>query len=124
MIARSLPAPVALTLAVLGFLFVCICVITVIGYCKVGSRVDYDFTDTFAVTLKKSKGEKLGLGVHYSVGGRILRVESISPGCAEKWNRTCLSEQKIQVGDLVLDVNGIRGDSSAMLKTLRHEESL
>mmetsp|Transcript_10347 Transcript_10347/g.26773 ORF Transcript_10347/g.26773 Transcript_10347/m.26773 type:complete len:209 (-) Transcript_10347:481-1107(-) len=68
----------------------------------------------FEVTLDKLPGTCFGLHVDIEPGYDFLPVTSVKPGgLAEAWNRR-LPECRVEPGDRILEVNGVRGDSQQM----------
>lgn len=70
----------------------------------------------FEIQLDRSNNKALGVtidGDHDS--GRSLLVETVKEGLVQDWNKTCLSDQVVQPGDVIVAVNGEQGDSTRML---------
>mmetsp|Transcript_7189 Transcript_7189/g.20407 ORF Transcript_7189/g.20407 Transcript_7189/m.20407 type:complete len:147 (-) Transcript_7189:31-471(-) len=68
-------------------------------------------SDTFEVSLSIADGAKVG--IHVSGAGPNLRVTGITPGGAvERWNEEN-PERRVRDGDIICEVNGVRGDASA-----------
>jgi len=75
---------------------------------------------TFSVTVDKA-GMKVGLDIQRRPRG--LRVRQISGGAIEKFNLE-RPEAAVQVSDQIIEVNGIRGDSAALLRAIAASETL
>mmetsp|Transcript_97024 Transcript_97024/g.151623 ORF Transcript_97024/g.151623 Transcript_97024/m.151623 type:complete len:221 (+) Transcript_97024:456-1118(+) len=67
----------------------------------------------FVVRLKRG-ARKLNLDVDNG-DGSALRVTNIRPGIIAEWNATHPEEQ-IEVGDVLVEINGIRGSASKLLE--------
>jgi len=73
----------------------------------------------FRILIKKSGS----LGVTFGVFPKTLVVKEISSGPIETWN----SKNKhyvIQPGDLIMEVNGVKDDSTEMLETMKADGDL
>jgi len=71
------------------------------------------------VTIAKVEGKSLGLGLSPS-----LRIAEIcTEGLILDWNRENPSKQ-VQQDDQIVEVNGIRGDASAMFEAMQSSETL
>ena len=84
------------------------------------------------VTLSKTEGEKYGLHVapkqDYAHMGRagddiitevVMEVVKVDPGGAVSKHNRLQPDAAIQVGDVILSVNGVHGDFYAMLAQLK-----
>lgn len=78
--------------------------------------------DEFEVLLDKSTGSGLGIGVE-QIAGSGLVVESIGPGLVAEWNRRH-GQDTVQVGDLIIDVNGVGADMGAMVEECKRNARL
>lgn len=78
---------------------------------------------TYTVTLDKASGGKLGLDVDYMAERKVLPVMNITGGLAEQWNQNN-PEAKLQMGDSVLEVNGVRGNVAVMIEKCKNEKVL
>merc|ERR1740121_567503 len=76
---------------------------------------------TFDRTSKDVR--RLGLMLRQRPGGRVLSVDALTEGLAMEWNQRN-AEAQIQVGDIVLEVNGIRQDTLSMMDRFRVEGKL
>merc|ERR1711904_490994 len=73
-------------------------------------------SDFYSVTLDKGDtNAKLGLDVLHSAKGEALPISRVDGGPAEKWNIEH-PDQRIEAEDRIVEVNGIRGDVSLLLK--------
>mmetsp|Transcript_45644 Transcript_45644/g.74127 ORF Transcript_45644/g.74127 Transcript_45644/m.74127 type:complete len:149 (-) Transcript_45644:106-552(-) len=61
----------------------------------------------YSITLDKSSGNRLGIDVDHQ-DGQTLLVECINPGLVQDWNDN--NAQQVQVGDRIVEVNGMRDD--------------
>jgi len=71
------------------------------------------------VTLDRSGGQPLGIDISYTADG-TLRVEAIYGGIVLAWNRKNPG-MCIRTGDLVLEVNGMRGSSHRLVDACTRE---
>jgi len=68
-----------------------------------------------AITIANKKLVSWGLGIVDASGGKALRVTKVIPdGFFDKWNQAHNESLQINVKDIIVEVNGIRGDSTAM----------
>jgi len=67
-----------------------------------------DLDGEFEVTLDKSSGTPLGIDIVYWESNTLL-VEGVVGGLVQDWNRR-YPRFGIRSGDLVVEVNGVRGD--------------
>mmetsp|Transcript_23279 Transcript_23279/g.65008 ORF Transcript_23279/g.65008 Transcript_23279/m.65008 type:complete len:140 (+) Transcript_23279:109-528(+) len=74
----------------------------------------------FEIQLDKSTGTKLGIDVDMT----DFRVEGISGGLMEAWNRTCPKALRVCEGDVVVEVNGIRGDVDSLVAECKKNKVL
>jgi len=77
----------------------------------------------YKVTLVKSDGMKLGMEVDYMAERSVLPILVISGGLAEKWNKEH-PERKMNAGDSVVEVNGVRGNVALMLEKCKSDPTL
>lgn len=75
------------------------------------------------VTLAKDKGKKVGIDVNQFTDSEAIPVLGINGGLAQEWN-DANPKDAIQVGDVIVEVNGIKGDACQMLATCRDEMTL
>lgn len=64
-----------------------------------------------------------GLGLDVSDSGEALLVEDVGPGPVELWNLSH-PEEVVQIGDRILQVNGVAGDASVLLSAIQASDSL
>merc|ERR1712139_245189 len=68
----------------------------------------------FTVFLDTSTGSSLGIDVNRH-DGNLLMIDAIKPGgLIDLWNEEH-PDQKVRVGDRVVEINGCRGDITGML---------
>mmetsp|Transcript_77408 Transcript_77408/g.185503 ORF Transcript_77408/g.185503 Transcript_77408/m.185503 type:complete len:398 (-) Transcript_77408:69-1262(-) len=77
----------------------------------------------YKVHLVKSEGQKLGLDVDYMAERSVLPILVISGGIAEQWNKQH-PERKMNTGDSIVEVNGIRGNVALMLEKCKVDPTL
>lgn len=77
----------------------------------------------YKVTLMKAEGQKLGLDVDYMAERSVLPVLEIKGGIAEQWNKQNPSK-RINHGDSVVEVNGVRGNVALMLEKCKADPTL
>ncbi len=77
----------------------------------------------YKVSLVKAEGQKLGLDVDYMAERSILPILVISGGIAEQWNKKH-PERKMNTGDSIVEVNGIRGNVALMLEKCKSDPTL
>lgn len=77
----------------------------------------------YKVTLVKSAGMKLGMDVDYMAERSVLPILVISGGLAEQWNKEH-PERKMNAGDGVVEVNGVRGNVALMLEKCKSDPTL
>mmetsp|Transcript_38995 Transcript_38995/g.107363 ORF Transcript_38995/g.107363 Transcript_38995/m.107363 type:complete len:400 (+) Transcript_38995:84-1283(+) len=77
---------------------------------------------SFMVTLDRSGNQKLGLDV-VRADGALIPIRNITGGLAEKWNQDHPTQQ-MKTGDAIGEVNGIKGDSSAMMQRCKVDKVL
>merc|ERR1712008_649662 len=70
----------------------------------------------FEILLDRSNNKALGVKIDGDHDrGRSLRVETVKDGLVQDWNETCLPDQVVQAGDVIVAVNGEQGDSARLL---------
>ena len=77
----------------------------------------------YHVVLEKAEGQKLGLDVDYMAERRLLPIMHVTGGVADAWNRSNPSK-KMNSGDSILEVNGIKGDVVEMLEKCKADNVL
>ncbi|CAJ1338775.1 unnamed protein product [Effrenium voratum] len=73
--------------------------------------------------MEMSEGQKLGLDVDYMAERSVLPILVISGGIAEQWNKQH-PERKMNTGDSIVEVNGIRGNVALMLEKCKVDPTL
>eukprot|EP00930_Biecheleria_cincta_P084948 TRINITY_DN74371_c0_g1_i1.p1 TRINITY_DN74371_c0_g1~~TRINITY_DN74371_c0_g1_i1.p1 ORF type:complete len:482 (+),score=114.00 TRINITY_DN74371_c0_g1_i1:62-1447(+) len=68
-----------------------------------------DLKAEYTVTLHKICGDKMGIVVDHTDGLTFL-IEEINDGLVKQWNDDPGNQEKINVGDRIVEVNNIRGD--------------
>lgn len=76
----------------------------------------------FPVVLQKNSGTVLGLELDLS-DEVTAHVCLIGAGIIQSYNTQAASELQVKIGDFIVEVNGIRGNSSTFLKLLKEEIS-
>eukprot|EP00930_Biecheleria_cincta_P082449 TRINITY_DN72182_c0_g1_i1.p1 TRINITY_DN72182_c0_g1~~TRINITY_DN72182_c0_g1_i1.p1 ORF type:complete len:165 (+),score=47.27 TRINITY_DN72182_c0_g1_i1:72-566(+) len=66
-------------------------------------------SNEYAVTLDKSNGDRMGIDVDHKDGETLL-IEMINPGLVKTWNDNPSNQDKVSMGDRIVEVNGIRSD--------------
>jgi len=70
----------------------------------------------FEIILDRAKNKALGVTIDGDHDrGRSLLVETVKEGLVQDWNETCLPDQVVQPGDVIVAVNGEQGDSARLL---------
>jgi hypothetical protein len=64
-----------------------------------------------------------GLGLDVSCEGDALLIEDVGPGPVELWNLSH-PDEVVQIGDRILEVNGVSGDASALLAAVQASDTL
>ena len=72
----------------------------------------------FAVHVEKQGGNRLG--VRLTQTKKTISIQRIDPGPFTEWN-VSNPDKMVQVGDLILEVNGERGKTDIMLESMLHE---
>merc|ERR1719277_751570 len=82
-----------------------------------------DNTDeTWLITLSKAGGKKLGVDVDL-FDGKCLLVDNVNPGMVDDWNKDH-PDKAVQKEDLIVEVNGARGDAVALTELCKKDEVL
>mmetsp|Transcript_112954 Transcript_112954/g.205304 ORF Transcript_112954/g.205304 Transcript_112954/m.205304 type:complete len:257 (+) Transcript_112954:126-896(+) len=72
----------------------------------------------FVVELQKTSADELGMDVE-EVDGKSLRVTSVKDtGMVAEWNSGTSSDIHVEAGQSIIEINGVKGDSDALLKLL------
>lgn len=77
----------------------------------------------FEVVLIKKNCKKVGIDVNHFAKDDAITVQAITGGLAQEWNEAH-PEDVIEIGDVIIEVNGIMGDVSQMLAKCRDEANL
>jgi len=77
----------------------------------------------YKVHLVKSEGQKLGLDVDFMAERGVLPILEVKGGLAEKWNKEN-PNKKMNKGDSVVEVNGVRGNVALMLEKCKADPTL
>mmetsp|Transcript_21140 Transcript_21140/g.35120 ORF Transcript_21140/g.35120 Transcript_21140/m.35120 type:complete len:242 (+) Transcript_21140:1-726(+) len=80
---------------------------------------------SYAITLDRSSGCRLGMSILEHVGQSLL-VTDVTNGLVHEWNSNNESDPHIQVrpGDRVVVVNGIRGNTRHLLEMCKKNQAL
>jgi len=73
---------------------------------------------TFRTTVERALGEKIGLKLD-ALDRLGLVIIEIPPGAVKEWNDACPGDKNLQVNQRIVEVNGIVGDSAAMLAAMK-----
>eukprot|EP00928_Gymnodinium_smaydae_P026250 TRINITY_DN20674_c0_g1_i1.p1 TRINITY_DN20674_c0_g1~~TRINITY_DN20674_c0_g1_i1.p1 ORF type:complete len:769 (+),score=134.06 TRINITY_DN20674_c0_g1_i1:324-2309(+) len=69
----------------------------------------------YSVKLQESGSDGVGLDVELHSDGLGLLIKSIKPGVVQEWNRRPRCPHPVRPGDVIVEVNGIRGDPARMV---------
>merc|ERR1712039_19242 len=79
-----------------------------------------DGSSRYQVTLERigsgNAVEKLGLRLAFKPEHANLPVLGITGGLAERWNEKCAPAVRIQIGDIVVEVNGVKSNAIKMME--------
>lgn len=64
--------------------------------------------DEYAVTLDRSAGDEMGIDVDQRDGWTLL-IENVNDGLVRQWNDDPGNQEKVNVGDRIVEVNSLRG---------------
>lgn len=82
----------------------------------------------YKVTLERqgnaAVAEKLGLRLAFNEAALTLPIIGITGGLAERWNAHCSVDLQFREGDIIVEVNGLRGDSTKMLDRCSKDRTL
>merc|ERR1719210_1189182 len=84
---------------------------------------DFPRVHVFSINLHKADGARLGLDLDFVKGREVLPVRAVMGHLTEEWNRSH-PESKVQSGDRIVEVNGIRGRSDLLMKALMGNNKL
>lgn len=76
----------------------------------------------FRILLDKTYGSELGIDANFSEVGSIL-LESIGEGLVGSWNASN-AHRPVLVGDRIVEVNGIRGNTKKMIEEIKSAQVL
>jgi serine/threonine protein kinase len=80
-------------------------------------------TFVFEVILDRSSGMKLG--IRTSKDSTSIGIEAIDDGAVKVWNAAHLfTPTEVQIGDRIIEVNGVTGDASALSKACKETTKL
>eukprot|EP00929_Paragymnodinium_shiwhaense_P073435 TRINITY_DN3741_c0_g1_i1.p1 TRINITY_DN3741_c0_g1~~TRINITY_DN3741_c0_g1_i1.p1 ORF type:complete len:832 (-),score=247.29 TRINITY_DN3741_c0_g1_i1:760-3255(-) len=68
----------------------------------------------FKICIDKSKGGRLGASVDRRSPCSLL-IEAISEGLLDRWNDTCAAEKRVKPGDMIVEVNEVRGTCAELI---------
>lgn len=90
---------------------------------RLAIKVVREFSEGFSVVIPhREAGEELGLYLDLE-DGKSLLIEGMNEGLLDRWNISN-PEQRVKVGDRIMDINGINGNASLMLDELTSKKSL
>eukprot|EP00405_Crypthecodinium_cohnii_P018368 CAMPEP_0206453366 /NCGR_PEP_ID=MMETSP0324_2-20121206/20500_1 /ASSEMBLY_ACC=CAM_ASM_000836 /TAXON_ID=2866 /ORGANISM="Crypthecodinium cohnii, Strain Seligo" /LENGTH=249 /DNA_ID=CAMNT_0053923637 /DNA_START=252 /DNA_END=998 /DNA_ORIENTATION=- len=72
----------------------------------------------FPVTLHKD-GKPLGVALSFQPGSCLVEIQELKPGVAKEYNRTCPSDRRLEVGDLVVQANGASADPEKIIQEVK-----
>merc|ERR1739845_51001 len=75
----------------------------------------------FWMNVTRSDGQKIGLDVDF-LDGPYLKVRSLKEGIFKDWNST--NAMKIEEGDFIVEINGVKGDSAKLIELLMKSKTL
>lgn len=75
------------------------------------------------ITLERPKGAKMSLGMNLYVCPAHLCVQSVTDGMVKTWNLQNPGEE-VKQGAVIIEVNGIKGDSQKIFDALRQDAVL
>jgi len=75
----------------------------------------------FTINLEKSVGKLLGADLDVSCGRMGYLTIIMKDGIFAEYNRTATPDKQLRVGDYIMKVNGIQGNSLSMLDCLKRE---
>lgn len=76
-----------------------------------------------AIVVDRGASGKWGIDVDFVVHGTCLRVSRVKDGAIADWNKEH-PEALVEVGDLLIELNGISGDSKELVKVICKAEKL
>merc|ERR1719245_820930 len=73
----------------------------------------------FSIQIRKvASSDKLGLDIVAHNNRTALRIKAVKPGLIQKWNDDH-PDQPVQLGDVIVEVNSVRGNSDKILEKVR-----
>jgi len=90
---------------------------------RLAIKVVREFSEGFSVVIPyREAGEELGLHLDLE-DDKSLLIEGINEGLLDRWNISN-PDQRVKVGDRIMDVNGINGNARLMLAEVTSRKSL
>jgi len=78
----------------------------------------------FWIAIDKDAGAPLGLAVDFEDPG-LPRVVAVHPGTTvEEYNKRAKADEHVQVGDFMIEVNGVSGSTPQMLRRVSEDSHL
>jgi len=72
----------------------------------------------FTVTIERAAGRSLGLNLD-ALDGTYLVISSVKAGPVRVYNESAQEDEQIQPGDSIVEVNGVRDSSQALLDRMK-----
>jgi hypothetical protein len=78
------------------------------------------------IVVQKGPSGKWGMDVDFVVNGTCLRVSKLKEGAISDWNSLMQDEpaKQVEIGDLLVEMNGVSGDSKELVKVMCKAEQL
>lgn len=73
---------------------------------------------TFTIKFDKDPADKLGLDISHSADKKYVKVKNVKEGCVDNWNKKN-PDKAVEKGDQLMEINGVKEDSQAMLDSLK-----
>uniref|UniRef100_A0A7S1FI95 PDZ domain-containing protein n=1 Tax=Noctiluca scintillans TaxID=2966 RepID=A0A7S1FI95_NOCSC len=80
--------------------------------------------DGFLVTLDRTNGAKLGIEVDKLDGTALLVAVIEEAGLVPDWNASAHANFAVSTGQIITEVNGVRGSASLLLKECKQYQEL
>jgi hypothetical protein len=77
----------------------------------------------FTVKLRKPVGASLGVEVD-SLDGATKQICKITDGLVKQYNDQCTDDKRVQLGDFLVTINGVKGSTEKMTQRLLTDTSL
>lgn len=77
----------------------------------------------YAIVLQRGPRGKWGIDVDFDVHGTCLRVSRVKDGAIADWNKEHPNEA-VEIGDFLIEMNGISNDSKELVKVMCKADSL